>query len=127
MAQLRFTKEHEWARVEGGIAICGITDYAQKALGDIVYVELPAVGKTVKQNEQAAVVESAKAASEVYAPLDGEVSAVNDSLTTDPAKVNQAATGDGWFFKLKLANPAQFDQLMDEKTYQDYVKGLLAA
>jgi len=127
MTQLRFTKEHEWARIEGDTAVCGITDYAQKALGDIVYVELPAAGKTFKANEQAAVVESAKAASEVYAPLDGQVTAVNDVLSGDPAKVNAAAMGDGWFFKLKLANPSQAETLMDETAYQDYVKGLLAA
>jgi len=126
MSDLRFTKEHEWARIEGDTAICGITDYAQKALGDIVYVELPPIGKKVKQSEQTAVVESSKAASEVYTPLDGEVAAVNDNLSNDPAKVNASAMGDGWFFKLKLANPAQASQLMDEATYKDYVKGLLA-
>ena len=91
MSELRFTKEHEWARIEGNVATCGITDYAQKALGDIVYVELPAAGKKLKQNEQAAVVESAKAASEVYAPLDGDVTEVNSVLASDPAKVNAAA------------------------------------
>lgn len=124
MSQLRYTKEHEWVRMEGATAVCGISDYAQKALGDIVYVELPSVGKKVKQGEQAAVVESAKAASEVYSPIEGEIVAVNDNLSGDPAKVNAAAQGDGWFFKLKPANPAQAEQLMDEAAYQNYVKGL---
>ncbi len=125
MSSVRFTKDHEWIRAEGDSAICGITDYAQKALGDIVYVELPAIGKTFKQGEQAAVVESAKAASEVYAPVDGEVIAINDGLSSDPGKVNAAAQTDGWFFKLKLGNPTQLQSLMDEAAYQDYVKGLL--
>lgn len=127
MSELRFTKEHEWARIEGDTAVCGISDYAQKALGDIVYVELPVAGKKVKQGEQTAVVESAKAASEVYAPLEGEVIAVNDALSSDPGKVNASAQSDGWFFKIKLSNPSQASSLMDEKAYQDFVKGLLAA
>ena len=124
MSQTFYTKDHEWARIDGDSAVCGISDYAQKALGDIVYVELPSVGKVVKQGDQVAVVESAKAASEVYAPVDGEVIAVNDALASDPAKVNSAAMGDGWFFKLKLANPAQASALMDEAAYQDYLAGL---
>lgn len=120
----RFTKEHEWVRIEGGNATCGISDHAQHALGDIVYVELPAVGKKVKQGEQIAVVESSKAASEVYAPVSGEVTAINDVLTSDPAKVNSAPLGDGWFFKLKPDNAADVDALMDAKAYGDFVKGL---
>jgi glycine cleavage system H protein len=119
-----FTKEHEWIRVEGDAAICGITDYAQKALGDIVYVELPTVGKKVKQGESIAVVESAKAASEVYAPIDGEVIAVNDNLSTDPGIVNSSAADKGWFFKLKPAGHGQTERLMDDVAYQNYVKGL---
>jgi glycine cleavage system H protein len=121
-AQLKFTKEHEWARIEGDVAICGISDYAQKALGDVVYVELPPVGKKVKQGDAIAVVESAKAASEVYAPLAGEVVAVNEALTSQPGKVNAAAMGEGWFFKIKPATPA--NDLMDESQYQTYIKGL---
>ncbi|MBI1273107.1 MAG: glycine cleavage system protein GcvH [Alphaproteobacteria bacterium] len=124
MSTLRFTKDHEWVRIEGDVAVCGITDYAQKALGDVVYVELPAVGKQVKQGDQAAVVESVKAASEVYAPVAGEVVGVNDNLSGEPAKVNAAPTGDGWFFKIKPASAGQADGLMDEAAYQDYVKGL---
>jgi glycine cleavage system H protein len=123
---VRFTKEHEWVRLEGDTATCGITEYAQKALGDVVYVELPPVGKKVKQGEPIAVVESAKAASEVYAPVDGEVAAVNDALSSDPAKVNSSATGDGWFFKLKVADAGQASGLMDEAAYQNHIKGLLA-
>lgn len=126
MASTHFTKEHEWVRLDGDAAVCGITDYAQKALGDIVYVELPAVGKQVKQGDAIAVVESAKAASEVYAPIDGEVVGVNDKLSSDPAKVNTAPAGDGWFFKIKPANTAQLDGLMDEGAYQNHIKGLLA-
>jgi len=124
MEKIYFTKEHEWVRVDGETAICGISDFAQKALGDIVYVEVPTIGKKVKQGEQIAVVESSKAASEVYAPLDGEVIEVNATLASDPAKVNSAATGEGWFFKLKISNAAQTAQLMDDAAYQTYLKGL---
>jgi glycine cleavage system H protein len=124
MSQLRFTKDHEWVRLDGDIAVCGITDYAQKALGDVVYVELPIKGRQVKQGDQAAVVESVKAASEVYAPMAGEVIAVNDNLATAPAQVNAAPTGDGWFFKIKPTDKNELNGLMDEKTYLDYVKGL---
>lgn len=121
-AQIKYTKEHEWARVDGDTATCGISDYAQKALGDVVYVELPKVGKQVKKGDAIAVVESAKAASEVYAPLTGEIVAVNDVLATQPGKVNAAAMGEGWFFKIKQTTPA--NDLMDEKAYGDYIKGL---
>ncbi len=121
-----YTKDHEWARLDGDVAVCGISDYAQKALGDIVYVELPPIGKKVKQGEATAVVESAKAASEVYAPVDGEVVAVNDVLSGDPGKVNAAAMGDGWFFKIKPSNPAQLPGLMNEGVYQNHIKELLA-
>lgn len=124
MSQTRFTKEHEWIRMEGDAAVCGITDFAQHALGDIVYVELPALGKKVGQGGEVAVIESAKAASEIYAPVDGEVIAANENLSSDPAKVNSAAMGDGWIFKLKPANAAQIDGLMDEAAYQAYVKSL---
>ena len=126
MASFGFTKDHEWARLDGDVAVCGISDYAQKALGDIVYVELPPIGKKFKQGEQVAVVESAKAASEVYAPIDGEVVAVNDLLSSDSGKVNTAAESDGWFFKLKPVNASQIGTLMDAAAYQGFVKGLLA-
>jgi glycine cleavage system H protein len=124
MSQVRFTKEHEWVRMEGDTAICGISDFAQKALGDIVYVELPAVGKKASQGGEVAVIESAKAASEIYAPLDGEVIAANENLSSNPAEVNSAAMGAGWIFKLKPTNKAQLDSLMDEAAYQAYLKTL---
>jgi glycine cleavage system H protein len=125
MAQVRYTKEHEWVKMDGDQATCGITEYAQKALGDIVYVELPPKGKQVKKGDETAVVESAKAASEVYAPIDGEVTAVNDNLATQPGMVNIAPTGDGWFFKMKPTNSAQFDGLMDAAAYEKYIKELI--
>ena len=117
---LFFSKDHEWVRNDGGSATIGITDYAQNALGDIVYVELPEIGRKVAQGEEAGVVESVKAASEVYAPVSGEVSAVNAALTDDPARVNKDAAGEGWFFKLKLVNPKELDALMDEAAYKAF-------
>jgi len=124
MAELRFTKEHEWTRVEGDICVCGISDYAQKSLGDVVYVELPAVGRQVNQGDQIAVVESAKAASEVYAPVTGEVIAVNDTLTSKPGNVNISAMGDGWFFKIRSSEKIPGQELLTEAAYQNYLKGL---
>lgn len=124
MSQVRFTKEHEWVRMDGDTAVCGISDFAQKALGDIVYVELPAIGKKASQGGEVAVIESAKAASEIYAPLDGEVVAANENLSSDPAQVNTSAMGAGWIFKLKPSNAAQIDGLMDEAAYQAYLKTL---
>ena len=124
MSALKYSKEHEWVRVDGDVATVGITDYAQGQLGDVVYVELPAVGKQVEQDKEAAVVESVKAASEVYAPISGEVVAVNAALADAPGTVNEAPTGDGWFFKLKITDKKQLDGLMDEAAYQKYVEGL---
>ena len=121
MSELRFSKEHEWVRCDGDIAVVGITDYAQSQLGDVVYVELPEIGRTVAQGKEAAVVESAKAASEVYAPVSGEVVAVNDEIVANPAKVNDDAMGEGWFIKLRLADPKELDTLMDEAAYQAFV------
>ena len=117
MSALRFTKDHEWVRQDGDIAVVGITDYAQEQLGDVVYVELPEIGRQVEQGGEAAVVESAKAASEVYAPVSGEVVAVNDAVVEDPAKVNADAMGEGWFFKLRRVDPHELDDLMDEAEY----------
>src|SRR5439155_20597616 len=105
MSVLRFTRDHEWIRLEGDLAVVGITDYAQSQLGDVVYVELPEIGRRVEKGKEAAVVESVKAASEVYAPASGEVAEVNDGLAADPAKVNADPMGEGWFFKLRLADP----------------------
>ena len=124
MSTLRYSKDHEWVRVEGDIATVGISTYAQAQLGDVVYVELPEVGRTVARAEEAAVVESVKAASEVYAPVSGEVVEVNRALEEDPALVNGDATGAGWFLKLRLSAPGELDGLMDEGSYADYVSGL---
>jgi glycine cleavage system H protein len=115
---------NEWVRVDGTTATVGITAYAAEQLGDVVFVELPAIGKQVTKGGEAAVVESVKAASEVYAPLTGEVIAVNSELEGEPAKVNAEPTGAGWFVKLKLSNTAELKDLMSEAAYNDYVKGL---
>jgi len=117
MSTFRFTRDHEWVRLGGDLAIVGITDYAQSQLGDVVYVELPEIGRRVEKGKEAAVVESVKAASEVYAPVSGEVVEINETLTGDPAKVNADAMGEGWFFKLRLDDPQELDDLMDEAEY----------
>jgi glycine cleavage system H protein len=124
MADIRYSKDHEWVRCDGDVAVIGITDYAQQQLGDVVYVELPEIGRTVAKGDEAAVVESVKAASEVYAPVAGSVVAVNEVLSGEPARVNADATGEGWFFKLKLSDPKQLAELMDEAAYQKFVEGL---
>jgi glycine cleavage system H protein len=121
MTTLRFTKDHEWIRQDGDTAVIGITDYAQQQLGDIVYVELPSAGSRVEAGTEAAVVESAKAASEVYAPVSGEVVAVNDAIAGDPAKVNADPMGEGWFLSVKLDDPQALDGLMDEAAYAIFV------
>jgi glycine cleavage system H protein len=122
MSALRYTRDHEWVRVEGDLAVVGISDYAQSQLGDVVYVELPEVGRRVKQGKEAAVVESVKAASEVYAPVSGEVVEVNEALAGDPARVNADPVGEGWFIKLRLDDPKQLDALMDEEAYKRFVE-----
>ena len=124
MSVTKFTKEHEWIRVENGIGTVGITVYAQEQLGDVVYVELPEPGRSVARGKEMAVVESVKAASEVYAPVSGEVTEVNAKLTSDPATINADATGAGWFARIRLSNPGELDGLMDEGAYQAYVAGL---
>ncbi len=124
MSSVRYTDEHEWIRLEGDIVTVGITDYAQHQLGDVVYVELPQPGQKVEKGKQAAVVESVKAASEVYAPVTGEVVEVNQALVDEPATVNADPMGKGWFVKLKVANRAELDGLMDEAAYQKFVEGL---
>ena len=121
MSETRYTKDHEWVRQEGDIAVIGITDYAQSQLGDVVYVELPEIGRTIEQGKEAAVVESAKAASEVYAPVSGEIVEVNGELLGNPAQVNADAMGEGWFIKVRLADPKQLDGMMDEAAYQSFV------
>jgi glycine cleavage system H protein len=124
VTETRYSKDHEWVRLDGDVATIGISDYAQEQLGDVVYVELPAPGKRVAAGEEACTVESVKAASEVYAPVAGEVVEVNAALNDDPAKVNADAEGDGWFVKVKVSDPGQFAALMDAAAYAEYVKGL---
>jgi glycine cleavage system H protein len=124
MTETRYTKEHEWIRLDGDTAIVGITEHAQSQLGDVVYVELPEIGKKFAAGAEAAVVESVKAASEVYAPVSGEVVAVNDALADAPATVNEDAEGKGWFLKLKLADPGELEKLMTAQQYQDFVATL---
>jgi glycine cleavage system H protein len=121
---LYFTKEHEWIRVEGDTAIVGISDHAQEQLGDIVFVEVPDAGRRVAKGQEAAVVESVKAASDVYSPVSGEVVEGNQAIADDPALVNSDPEGQGWFFKLKLDNPGELDGLMDEAAYREWIKTL---
>jgi glycine cleavage system H protein len=121
MNALRFTRDHEWVRLEGDFAVVGITDYAQSQLGDVVYVELPEIGHRVEKGKEAAVVESVKAASEVYAPVSGKVADINETLTADPAKVNADPMGEGWFLKLRFDDPQELDDLMDETAYRRFV------
>lgn len=124
MTETRYTKDHEWVRIDGAVATVGITAYAAEQLGDVVFVELPKVGKAVEKGGEAAVVESVKAASEVYAPIGGVVVEVNAALEGEPATVNADATGAGWFLKIKVKNAAEVKDLMTESEYRDYVKGL---
>jgi len=124
MSDLKYSKEHEWVRLEGDVAVVGISDYAQAQLGDVVFVELPEVGQQVAKDGEAAVVESVKAASEVYAPASGDVVEVNAALGDEPELVNGAPTGDGWFFKIRLGDPSELDGLMDEAAYLEFVEGL---
>ena len=119
-----YSKDHEWISVEGGTATIGITAYAQEQLGDVVYVELPEAGKALSQGDEAAVVESVKAASEVYAPIDGEVTAANDVLADEPAKVNEDPEGAAWFIKMTVGNEGQLADLMDEAAYKAYIETL---
>lgn len=121
MTKTYYTEDHEWLRIEGDIATVGITDYAQEQLGDLVFVELPETGRKVAKGDVAVVVESVKAASDVYAPLDGEIIDANATLSSDPALVNSAATGDGWLWKMKIANAGQLEGLMDEAGYKAHI------
>ena len=124
MADLRYSEEHEWVRVEGDIAVIGISEYAQDQLGDVVFVELPEPGRAVAQGDEAAVVESVKAASEVYAPVSGEVVAVNEPLADDPGLVNREPTGGGWFLKVRMSDPDEVEALLDEPAYRNFVSTL---
>ena len=120
MSNIRYTKDHEWIRVDGNEATIGITDFAQGQLGDIVFVELPEIGRKLEKGKEAGVVESVKAASEVYAPASGEVTAANAGLADDPARVNADAMGEGWFYKIKLTDAKELDALMDEAAYKAF-------
>lgn len=121
MATIYFTEDHEWLSVEGGVATVGITDYAQEQLGDLVFVELPEAGRTLSKGDATVVVESVKAASDVYAPADGEVTEVNEALTADPALVNSAPQGAGWLWKQTIADESQLSGLMDEAAYKAHI------
>jgi glycine cleavage system H protein len=124
MSEIRYTDQHEWVRIEGEEATVGITKYAAEQLGDVVFVEVPEPGRNLGKGGEAAVVESVKAASEVYAPVDGEVVAANAAIANDPAKVNADPEGEGWFFRLKIADKSQLEKLMTADQYAEFVKGL---
>lgn len=124
MSTLHYTEDHEWIAVDGDTATVGITDYAQKQLGDIVFVEVPEEGKTLAKGDEAAVIESVKAASEVYAPASGTVTEGNEALADAPGTVNDDPMGDGWFFKMTLEDPGELDDLMDQEAYDSFVAGL---
>lgn len=124
MADIKYTEEHEWIKIEGDVCTVGVTDYAQNALGDVVFVEVPDVGATLEKGGDAGVVESVKAASEVYSPLDGDVTEVNDALEAQPSLVNTDPMNDGWFFKMTMADASQLDNMMDEAGYKEFVAGL---
>ncbi|NNF76410.1 MAG: glycine cleavage system protein GcvH [Rhizobiales bacterium] len=121
MSTIKYTEDHEWISVEGDIATVGITNHAQEQLGDVVFVDLPEVGASVEKGGDAAVVESVKAASDVYAPIDGEIVEVNGSLVDDPSLVNSDAQGSGWFMKVKIADASQLEGLMDNAAYQEHI------
>ncbi|MHA1565452.1 MAG: glycine cleavage system protein GcvH [Alphaproteobacteria bacterium] len=124
MSDVKYTNDHEWVRVEGDSAIIGITEYAQEQLGDVVFVDLADVGKNLTKGDEAAVVESVKAAAEVYAPLDGEVLEANEALADEPGLVNSDPGGAGWFLKIKISDGGQLEGMMDEAGYKSYVEGL---
>lgn len=118
---MKYTEEHEWLRREGDVIVVGITEHASEQLGDIVFVELPEPGTEVAKDDEIVVIESVKAASDILAPLDGEITEVNEALADDPDKVNEDPVGDGWFFKMTASDPGQMDDYMDEAAYKDFV------
>ena len=124
MSEIRFTEDHEWVRIEGDVATVGITEYAQEQLGDIVFVDLPEAGAEMSQGDEAAVIESVKAASDIYAPISGEVGEVNDALDAEPAIVNQDAQGEGWLFTMSVSDTGELDNLMDADAYKAFVAKL---
>ena len=122
MAEKKYTKEHEWVEINGDIATVGITNHAQESLGDIVFIDLPTVGKEVKSNEEICVIESVKAASDIYAPIDGEIIEVNNNLENDAAIINQDAENEGWIFKMKISDSNQYSELMSEDEYKQFLE-----
>jgi glycine cleavage system H protein len=124
MSTVKYTRDHEWISLDGDSATVGITGYAQEQLGDLVFVELPQVGKSFDQGESAAVVESVKAASEIYAPVGGEITEANDALSNAPEKINEDALGEGWIFKMSIHDPAELEELMDEAGYKEFLASL---
>ncbi len=124
MTKIFFSEDHEYVRIEGDVGVVGISDYAQNALGDVVYVELPKIGAKVEQGGQAGVVESVKSASEIYSPVSGEVVEINPALTSDPSTVNQDPLGAGWFYKVKISNQNELSSLKDEAAYGKFIQGL---
>jgi len=124
MADMKYTRDHEWLRTEGDEIVVGISKYAQEQLGDLVFVDLPDAGKSLAQGDEAAVVESVKAASEVYAPISGDITATNDALGDNPALVNSDAEGEGWLFRMKASDMGEMDDMMDAAAYADYIANL---
>lgn len=124
LKNFKFTEDHEWVKCEGNISTIGITDYAQKELGDVVYVELPTPGDTIKKGDTCSNIESVKAVSDIYAPVSGEITEINKTLDDQPEKVNQDPYGEGWLFKIKINNQDEIEALIDEEKYNDYLKGI---
>ena len=122
MSEKKYTKDHEWVSIDNGIATVGISNHAQESLGDIVFIELPSLGKSVNAKDEICVVESVKAASDIYAPIDGEIMEVNNNLESDAAIINQDAENTGWIFKMKVSSPSQYDELMTEDDYKKFLE-----
>jgi len=122
MTEKKYTEEHEWVQLDGEIATVGITDHAQESLGDIVFIDLPTVGNQVKAKEELCVIESVKAASDIYSPLDGEVTSINDNLSNDASIINQDAENEGWIFKIKISNLDQYNSLMSLEQYLEFLE-----
>lgn len=124
LKEFKFTEKHEWVKVDGDVAALGISDYAQKELGDVVYVELPAIGDTVEQGDACSNIESVKAVSDIYSPVGGEIVEINEDLEDAPENINKDPYGDGWIFKIKMDDPGQLDELMDSAAYEKYLEGI---
>ena len=124
LKEFKFTEKHEWVKVDGDVAALGISDYAQKELGDVVYVELPAIGDTVEQGDACSNIESVKAVSDIYCPVGGEIVEINEDLEDAPENINKDPYGDGWIFKIKMGDPGQLNELMDAAAYEKYLEGI---